>query len=168
MASRALRSVSADRSSADRVTVAAKSDKLSVAVRQWRLASDVQGIEPVVHDIVGLCRAAGFSQRHCSLNVPVAVTEALANAILRGNACKDTLTVHVVVQVSVEQLLVEVCDQGCGFDLAAVQQSPDDDDWFEREDGRGVFLMRSLMDRVENDRRPETGEHRLRLVLYRT
>jgi serine/threonine-protein kinase RsbW len=140
----------------------------SVVARDWRLPNDVQGIEPVVTDIVALCRAAGFSQRHCALNVPVAVTEAIANAMLRGNACAPELMVAVTVEVSIEQLVVEVCDQGCGFDLQAVQQSPDDDDWFEREDGRGVFLMRSLMDRVENDRHPDTGDHRLRLVLYRT
>ncbi|MBL0939809.1 MAG: ATP-binding protein [Gemmatimonadaceae bacterium] len=139
-----------------------------MVARDWRLASDVQRIEPVVADIIALCRAAGFSQRHCGLNVPVAVTEAITNAMLRGNACDEALLVDVTVEVSIEQLVVEVCDQGCGFDLAAVQQSPDDEDWFEREDGRGVFLMRSLMDRVENDKRPGTGEHRLRLVLYRT
>ena len=51
--------------------------------RCWVLSSELTVIQPVVEDIVGLCRDAGFSSKQCRLNVPVAVTEAVANAILR-------------------------------------------------------------------------------------
>lgn len=136
--------------------------------RRWRLPSDVQEIGPVVQDIVSLCRDAGFSSRHCGLNVPVATTEALANAMLRGNGADALLDVEVVVEVSQTCLVVEVADHGGGFDLAAVQQSPAESDWLEREHGRGVFLMRALMDHVENYCQDGGAGHRLRLVLYRT
>ncbi len=136
--------------------------------RRWTLATDLSLIEPVVEDIVALCVTAGFSARHCNLNVPVAVTEAMANAMLRGNDSDSARTVQVSVVLDAQRLLVDVIDEGRGFDLSMVQQSPDEVDWFEREDGRGVFLMRSLMDRVENAKPDAQSGHGVRLILHRT
>lgn len=136
-------------------------------LRAWTLASDLNAIGAVVDEIVGLCRQAGYSARQCQLNVPVAITEALANAMLRGNGGARERHVQVVAEVTEARLLVEVTDEGPGFDLAALQQSPDEPDWLERERGRGVFLMRSLMDLVENHLPGTEGGHRLRLLLHR-
>ena len=135
--------------------------------RHWTIESDVARIDGVVTTIVDLCEAAGYSSRHCRLNIPVAVTEALSNAIVRGNASDAARDVRVSMVVDSERLFVEVVDEGQGFDLSAVHQSPDDPDWFEREDGRGVFLMRQLMDRVESEQPDGRRGHRLRLILYR-
>jgi serine/threonine-protein kinase RsbW len=131
----------------------------------WALASDTRLITPVVEHIVGMCVAAGFSSRHCRLNVPVAVTEALANAMQQGNGGDMTRQVTVAVHVSPERLVVEVTDEGTGFALAECERTPDHEDWLEREDGRGIFLMRQLMDRVEN--RCFDAGHLLRLILHR-
>ncbi|GAB1341174.1 ATP-binding protein [Gemmatimonas sp.] len=136
-----------------------------MATRTWVLTSDVHLIGPVVDVIVSMCRDAGFSGRHCRLNVPVAVTEAVTNAMLRGNSHLDGGQVTVSVVVDAERLLVDVTDEGQGFDLDCAERTPDDADWLEREDGRGVFLMRQLMDGVEN-RCLETG-HLVRLILQR-
>lgn len=136
-------------------------------VRSWTLNADLQSIGPVVDEIVTLCRGAGFSARHCQLNVPVAVTEAIANAMLRGNQSEAFRQVGVVAMIGVCELVVDVSDEGDGFDLTRIDQSPNDADWLEREQGRGVFLMRSLMDRVENTGAETLGGHRLRLTLHR-
>jgi serine/threonine-protein kinase RsbW len=136
--------------------------------RRWTLASDLTLIEPVVEAIVALCVAAGFSARHCNLNVPVAVTEAMANAMLRGNRSERSRTVQVTLELDGQSLRVDVTDEGVGFNLSALQQSPDEADWFEREDGRGVFLMRKLMDRVESSGPDAESGHCIRLILHRT
>ena len=136
--------------------------------REWALASDLSLIEPVVQTIVALCRTAGYSARHCNLNVPVAITEALANAMLRGNRSETARSVHVSMTLDAQSLRVEVTDEGGGFDLSALQQSPDEADWLEREDGRGVFLMRTLMDRVESASPDAHTGHCIRLILHRT
>lgn len=136
--------------------------------REWALASDLSLIEPVVRTIVALCQTAGYSARHCNLNVPVAITEALANAMLRGNRSDAARSVHVSMTLDAQTLRVEVTDEGGGFDLSALQQSPDEADWFEREDGRGVFLMRTLMDRVESVGPDAHTGHCIRLILHRT
>ncbi len=136
--------------------------------RRWTVATDLTLIEPVVETIVALCVSAGFSPRQCRLNVPVAITEAMANAMLRGNRSERSRTVQVSVELDAQCLRVDVIDEGVGFDLASLQQSPDEADWFEREDGRGVFLMRTLMDRVESAG-PDAGSgHCIRLILHRT
>jgi serine/threonine-protein kinase RsbW len=130
------------------------------------LPSEVQLIAPVVDDIVTLCQAAGFSPRQCRLNVPVAVTEALANAMLKGNGNDGRRAVRVGVEIANGRLVVEVCDEGCGFDLEAAGRTPADADWLESEDGRGIFLMRQLMDRVENQCPSGACGHLLRLILH--
>jgi serine/threonine-protein kinase RsbW len=84
------------------------------------------------------------------LNVPVALTEALSNAILRGNGEDPAKHVHVRAQVDARELVVEVGDEGKGFDLdSKFSIDPTAPDRLDREDGRGLFLMRKLMDRVE-------------------
>ena len=157
---------------ADRVATRAKprpvTDSPTPVARQWTVASDLMLIEPVVESIVALCVTAGFSARHCSLNVPVAVTEAMANAMLQGNQNEPSRTVQVRVALDAERLCVDVTDEGVGFDLSSLQQSPNEADWFEREDGRGVFLMRTLMDRVESAGPDAESGHCIRLILHRT
>jgi serine/threonine-protein kinase RsbW len=135
---------------------------------EWDIASDVAAIDSVVSELVSLCRNAGFTGRHCRLNVPVAVTEALANAVMRGNRNEKSRTVHVAAHIGQSELVVDVTDQGNGFDPLSVCFGPDDSNWLEREDGRGLFLMRSLMDEVHHRCEvPPSSGHTVRLVLRR-
>jgi serine/threonine-protein kinase RsbW len=55
-----------------------------VAIEVW-IPSDVGYIERVVEMIRRQVAEMSFDDRHVMLNVPVALTEALSNAILRGN-----------------------------------------------------------------------------------
>lgn len=136
--------------------------------REWTIASDVREIEPLVADAVAVCAAADISPRACRLNIPVALTEALSNAILRGNNNERERHVFVTLSLNEIALKLEVTDEGCGFDQQSAHFSPDDTDWLDREDGRGLFLMRSLMDSVElaKSNANEQG-HTVRLVLKR-
>jgi serine/threonine-protein kinase RsbW len=112
------------------------------------IPNDVRHIERVVERVQRECRALAYGPRQVMLNVPVALTEALSNAILRGNADDPSKHVHVRASVDANRLIVEVRDEGRGFDLDACTVDVGIDT-VEREDGRGLFLMRNLMDRVE-------------------
>ena len=90
-----------------------------------------------------------YAARQLMLNVPVALTEALSNAILYGNAEDPSKRVRVRAQVDDVLLIVDVADEGPGFDINACTLDPTTPDHLEREDGRGLFLMRKLMDSVE-------------------
>jgi serine/threonine-protein kinase RsbW len=57
--------------------------------------------------------------------------------------------VHVTARVDASSLVIEVRDEGAGFDLDECTLDPTTPDHVDREDGRGLFLMRKLMDRVE-------------------
>jgi serine/threonine-protein kinase RsbW len=124
----------------------------SNAALDIRVPSDVQQIEAIVAQVIHRCRECRFAGRQLSLNVPVALTEALSNAILRGNGEGPGKSVRVRAEVDDAQLVVEVEDEGAGFDLEACTEDPTTPENLEREDGRGLFLMRALMDRVERYR----------------
>jgi serine/threonine-protein kinase RsbW len=95
------------------------------------------------------CAAMRFAPHQCSLNVPVALSEALSNAMLRGNGEDPAKHVHLRVRVDETTLVVEVADEGRGFNLDACTVDPTAEDRISAETGRGLFLMRKLMDHVE-------------------
>jgi len=129
-----------------------------------RIPSDVQYIADIVDQVVRRCAAAQFPRRQLALNVPVALTEALSNAILRGNREVVSRVVHVRARMEADRLVLEVRDEGEGFDLDACTEDPAREGNLVREDGRGLFLMRSLMDHVE---RYSDGGNVVRLTLRR-
>ena len=116
---------------------------------ELEIPSDVERIEGVVDAIVARCAARAYPRALCALNVPVALSEALANAILRGNREDAAKRVRVRACVDTEALVVEVEDEGAGFDYAVCYHDPTAPDRIEREDGRGLYLMHTLMDDVE-------------------
>lgn len=130
------------------------------------IPSDVREIEPIVEQVTRECLGLALSARQCALNVPVALTEALSNAILRGNRGMRDKHVRVRAVVSDSALVLEVADEGTGFDLDACTIDPTSPGNLEREDGRGLFLMRSLMDRVE--RYADDAHNVVRLTLNRS
>jgi serine/threonine-protein kinase RsbW len=131
------------------------------------LPSRIDYVEQVVELVRGQCVQLGFTGQHVTLNVPVALSEALSNAILRGNAQRPGTSVCVRTFITDSQLVVEVRDQGEGFDLEACSVDPTTDENLERECGRGLFLMRQLMDRVERFDDHERYGNVLRLTLRR-
>jgi serine/threonine-protein kinase RsbW len=111
--------------------------------------TDVQYIEGIVAQVSAHCADRQFPPRLVSLNVPVALTEALANAILRGNGDDRAKLVRVRARIDDVELVVEIADEGRGFDLDACTLDPTLADRLEAEDGRGLFLMRRLAHSVE-------------------
>lgn len=129
------------------------------------IPSDVRFIERVVELVRRECQVMGFAHRQISLNVPVALTEAVSNAILRGNRDDPAKHVHVRAEVDSERLVLEVGDEGEGFDFDASLIDPTSPENIDREDGRGLFLMRSLMDTVERIDVPRGSK--VRMTLHR-
>lgn len=114
-----------------------------------RIPSDVRYIEHVVEVVVRRCTEYALPPRVCRLNIPVALTEALSNAILYGNREDRNRGVRVRARLDDRALVLEVEDEGGGFDLLECTGNPGEAENLEREDGRGLFLMQALMDHVE-------------------
>jgi serine/threonine-protein kinase RsbW len=113
------------------------------------IPSDVAYIERVVDLVRHSCSELSFNSHQLALNVPVALSEALSNAILRANDEDPDKRVRVHARVDTSRLVLEIADEGRRFDLDANTRDATDPDNLEKEDGRGLFLMRALMDRVE-------------------
>lgn len=127
------------------------------------LPSDPGVIAGAVADLERRCRDFAFGGSLLSLNLRVGVTEAITNAMLYGNRGNPEKLVRVQVELDMECVALEVADQGNGFDPASVPD-PTLPENLDRPGGRGLFLIRELMDEVEfNDR-----GNSVRLVLYRT
>lgn len=81
-------------------------------------------------------------------NVLIAVTEAVNNAIKHGNKNDVSKFVELKVMDSDDVFSFEVKDQGSGFDFNNLPD-PTAPENIEKENGRGIFLMRSLADKVD-------------------
>ncbi|HEX6965885.1 MAG TPA: ATP-binding protein [Gemmatimonadaceae bacterium] len=119
------------------------------ATIELEIPSDVRYIERVVELVTRHCQDLHYSPRLCALNVRVALSEALSNAILRGNNEQPDKHVYVRAEITAEQLVLEVVDEGTGFDICECLVDPTRPENLFREEGRGLFLMSKLMDRVE-------------------
>ncbi|MGB1841724.1 MAG: ATP-binding protein, partial [Longimicrobiales bacterium] len=87
-----------------------------------------------------------------NLNFRVGLTEALSNAMMYGNGHDPSKNVVVEVVMSQGCLQATVRDQGTGFDPTLVPD-PTLPENLSRSCGRGLFLMRELLDEVSyNDR----------------
>jgi serine/threonine-protein kinase RsbW len=116
---------------------------------QLEVPTDVRLIGRIVQLVSRQARELEFPAAICSLNVPVALSEALSNAMLRGNKEDPAKRVRIRVMVDPAGLVMEITDEGRGFDLETCTQDPTTPANVVREDGRGLFLMRRLTDRVE-------------------
>jgi serine/threonine-protein kinase RsbW len=111
------------------------------------LPSDLDVIESAVAYLVSRVRAFDFNGSRLNLNLRVGITEALANAMLYGNAGDPGKRVHVEVEIDAREVCVQVRDEGPGFDPDCIDD-PTLPQNLERTGGRGIFLIRELMDEV--------------------
>lgn len=117
-------------------------------VRRFRMASTRAAIAPAVEKLLDAVDGVGLSRdRHDDL--AVALTEALSNAAIHGNRLEARTPVRVTVSVVPgERAVVEIKDSGAGFDPETVAD-PTDPVRLLEAGGRGVYLMRRLVDRLE-------------------
>jgi serine/threonine-protein kinase RsbW len=94
----------------------------------------------------------------------IALTEAVNNAILHGNKSKEEKKVRIVCEIRETGLLFTVTDEGRGFKPDTVA-NPLREENLLKESGRGIFLMRTLLDRIEFHRTREGMQLKLWLDL---
>jgi len=78
-------------------------------------------------------------------NLSIAITEAVGNAIVHGNKKDPRKKVHIVVRMKKECVEVSVRDHGKGFNPNELS-NPLDPQNVMKENGRGIFILKSLMD----------------------
>lgn len=106
--------------------------------------SNLKVAEDLVDDV---CRTNNVHEDHFG-NVLIAVTEAVNNAIHHGNLEDEAKKVTIDVKKAEKDLCFIVKDEGKGFDFNNLPD-PTAPENIEKENGRGIFLMKSLADDVQ-------------------
>ncbi len=99
--------------------------------------------------IEGVLRGFGADESTVA-DIAISVSELVNNAILHGNKSNSEKTVTVTISDENGGATISVADQGGGFDPSGVE-NPIDDANLLKEVGRGIFIVRSLMDTVDID-----------------
>jgi serine/threonine-protein kinase RsbW len=111
------------------------------------LHSDISHVGRAVEYVLARCAHFAGDARRLGFNFRVGLTEALTNAMMYGNGADPEKRVCVEVRFEGDWITARVTDQGTGFDPTGVPD-PTVDPYRLRPNGRGLFLMRQLLDEV--------------------
>ena len=115
------------------------------------LASRAASISPFVHQLmhfITLFMRKFTSSKDIEQGIELALREAIANAVIHGNHEDPNKSVDVLCRCSMDgEVLIIVRDEGEGFDSSAVPD-PTETERLLLASGRGLHLMRALMDEV--------------------
>jgi len=119
-------------------------------IEAW-IPSEVKAISPLVDRLMRLIEGS-----HCVCgekpSVELALAEALNNAVVHGNRMDRQKLVQVLCRCELGKgISVVVKDQGQGFDSNAMPD-PTAPENIGADHGRGIWLMKSVMDEVSFER----------------
>lgn len=115
--------------------------------REYSIPSDTRAGKSVLDDLIEQLSSRQWLEQDI-FGIRLATEEALVNAIKHGNRFDLAKRIRVVCRLSNEQFVIEIADQGEGFDPDAVPDCTAPEN-LESPSGRGIMLMRSFMSRVE-------------------
>ena len=133
-------------------------NKLKKAV--FRIPSQIEYLRKVSSRILDALASRNVPETTL-FNIRLCVEEAVRNAVVHGNHCDKNLSVTVTYWAEGRKFFMEVADEGKGFDHRRLPD-PTDSEHILRNSGRGVYLIRKLMDKVEFN---ETGNS-IRMVKH--
>ena len=81
-------------------------------------------------------------------NILIAALEAANNAILHGNKLDENKMVNIEIIKEEKSLKIQIEDEGNGFDYKNIPD-PTAPENIENVNGRGIFLMEKLSDKIE-------------------
>jgi serine/threonine-protein kinase RsbW len=112
------------------------------------IPSDLTYVIGINYHISNLLKEFGYPPQDTRVNIPLACDEAITNAIVHGNGSDPDKRVGIQIYVSPNRFRMRVRDEGNGFRLEDVS-NPTQGDALLRASGRGVYLMKNIMDSVE-------------------
>lgn len=110
------------------------------------MSSTMESVSEVEAAADELASEAGLDE-DARFHITMAVHEAAINAVLHGNEYNPALHIDVSMENTGTDLIFVIADQGHGFDSGHVPD-PSAPENLLRGTGRGIFLIRSLMDEV--------------------
>lgn len=115
------------------------------------MRSSADELPEVINRVEILAGEAGFGEREI-MHVTSSLYEAITNAIEHGNRGDERKKVEVEAAQRGDVLEIRVRDEGGGFSRDEVRDPTEEDGIFEAR-GRGVLIMRKMMDNVSYNER---------------
>jgi serine/threonine-protein kinase RsbW len=119
--------------------VLAENQKIRIESR----AENMILVERMIEDV---CDLFNISEDYYG-NILVAITEAVNNAIYHGNMANPNKNIDIFFKSFPNHISFIVKDEGAGFNFNNLPD-PTNPENIEKPNGRGVFLMRKLADKV--------------------
>src|SRR5882724_665751 len=114
------------------------------------LRSEVGAISPFVDTLMHLIRKCKWVAGN-EEDIEIALREALANAVIHGNHEDPGKQVYVGCRGGTDEVSIVIRDEGQGFDSGNVPD-PTAPENIKSSHGRGIYLMKTLMDEVRFER----------------
>jgi serine/threonine-protein kinase RsbW len=118
-------------------------------IEKLSVPSELSSLSIVESLIDRVCGSLGVHEDAYG-NILIAVTEAVNNAVIHGNQFKSDIDVDVEVLDVDDRLCFSIKDKGQGFDFNNLPD-PTAPENIEKENGRGIFLIKNLADELVFD-----------------
>lgn len=115
------------------------------------IPSNLKNIRPAVDEILDYLKSIE-TEESLIFDIRLSLEEALINAIRYGNRFNENLTVDVDFTHNGNKVIIAVEDKGKGFDYRNLPDPTKEENLLKLK-GRGLFLIRHLMDDVEFNRK---------------
>ena len=109
--------------------------------------SELKNVRPIVEEILKLLKKNNVGDSHI-FDIRLSLEESLINAIKYGNRFDRDLKVDIEYQLDADKIIIDIADKGKGFDHKAVPDPTNSENLLIPR-GRGVYLIKHLMDKVE-------------------
>jgi serine/threonine-protein kinase RsbW len=110
------------------------------------IPSDLKWMPRVVAEVERVVKEVGFDEESGDF-LAIATTEAVNNAIVHGNRQDISKKVRIRFEKNPEKLTISISDEGAGFDPENCED-PTNPENISKGSGRGIFIVRQLMDEV--------------------
>ena len=120
-------------------------DSIEVDIKVPNQTRYLSLIGKIGEDIARTLKRFKGDREELAYHINLVLTEAMTNAIRHANEDDPQKMVHITITILDKILNIRVYDEGQGFDISALPQP----NFTGLDDhGRGIFIIRSIMDRV--------------------
>ncbi len=136
--------------------------KSAKKIKELVISSKPENIHIVEQETEKIAKKIGFCEDDLD-SLAISVTEVVANAIMHGNARDASKKVHIKYIYSDKHIEIRVRDEGRGFNPESIANPLEPENLF-KESGRGIFIVKTLMDDVSYKFHPSGTE----IILLKT
>jgi len=110
--------------------------------KELLVPSTIEGLHTCLNTVSDVCKKFDFNS-DIGFSLHTVIVEAVENAFIHGNGGMRELLVRVCFKISLTEILIEVEDQGKGFDINLIP-SPVNLNNMKLEGGRGIYFIKVL------------------------